>query len=173
MKYFSDKKTHTALDSQLFKKLDHVNNAFYEVELAKAQIEIKEPIIFGFFCLQYANNRMLKFLYKFVIEVFEVNKFEEPEKESDSFYLALAGKKLENCVRPGMKAEWDQLRSKAYKDIFTADPVGIFSPNVVRQTQKQHDKREPGLLGEELRCRELVCPCSKRTSVMVLTRTSL
>ena len=46
-KYFSDEKSHAANNSKLFKKLDHVNNSLYEVELAKAQIEHKEPIFVG------------------------------------------------------------------------------------------------------------------------------
>ena len=44
-RYLTDKKTHAAIYSKLFKKLDHVNNSLYDVELAKAQIEHKEPII--------------------------------------------------------------------------------------------------------------------------------
>ena len=51
-KYLSDEKTHAAINSKLFKKLDHVNTSLYEVELAKAQIEHKEPIFVGFFILQ-------------------------------------------------------------------------------------------------------------------------
>ena len=47
-KYLSDEKTHAAINSQLFKKLDHVNNSLYKVELAKAQIEHKEPILSGY-----------------------------------------------------------------------------------------------------------------------------
>ena len=52
-KYLSDEKTNDATISKLFKKLDHVNNALYEVELAKAQIEHKQPIITGFFMLHF------------------------------------------------------------------------------------------------------------------------
>ena len=48
-KNLSDEKLHAAMNSKLFKKLDHVNKSLYEVELAKAQIEHKEPIIAGFF----------------------------------------------------------------------------------------------------------------------------
>ena len=48
-KYLTDEKTLAAIISKLFKKLGHVNNSLYEVELAKAQIQHKEPIIFGFF----------------------------------------------------------------------------------------------------------------------------
>ena len=56
-KYLTDKKTHAAFKIKLFKKLDHVNKSLYEVELAKAQIEHKEPITVGFFILQYAKLR--------------------------------------------------------------------------------------------------------------------
>ena len=51
-KYLADEKTHAAINDKLFKKLDHVNISLYEDELAKAQIEHKEPIIVGFFILQ-------------------------------------------------------------------------------------------------------------------------
>ena len=50
-KYLGDEKTHASINSKLFKKLDHLNNSLYEVELAKAEIEHKEPIIVGFFIL--------------------------------------------------------------------------------------------------------------------------
>ena len=37
-KYPTDEKTHAAITSKVFKKLSHVNNSLYAVELAKAQI---------------------------------------------------------------------------------------------------------------------------------------
>ena len=62
-KYLTDEKIHAANNSKLFKKLDHVNNSLYEVELAKARIEHKEPIIVGLFILQYAKPRVLELYY--------------------------------------------------------------------------------------------------------------
>ena len=59
-KNLTDKKTHAAINSKLFKKLDYVNISLYEVELAKAHIEHKQPIIVGFFIPQYAKLRMLE-----------------------------------------------------------------------------------------------------------------
>ena len=44
--YLNDKKTCAANYSKLFKKLNHVIIAFYEIERAGAEIEHKEPIIF-------------------------------------------------------------------------------------------------------------------------------
>ena len=59
-KYLAYKKTHAAINNKLFRKQDHVNNALYEVELAKAQIEHKEQIIVGFFNHEYTKLRMLE-----------------------------------------------------------------------------------------------------------------
>ena len=57
-KYLSEEKTHAAIYIELFKKRDYVNNPLYEVEIAKAQIEHKEPIIVGLFIIQYAKLRL-------------------------------------------------------------------------------------------------------------------
>ena len=65
-KYLSDEKTHAAITSKLFKKLDQLNNSLYEVELAKAEVEHKEPIIVKFFILQYAKLRKLELYYNFL-----------------------------------------------------------------------------------------------------------
>ena len=64
-KYLNDEKTHAAINTKLFKRLDHINNQLYEVKLAKAEIEQREPIIVGFFILQYAKLRMLELYYNF------------------------------------------------------------------------------------------------------------
>ena len=58
-KNLNDEKTHGAISTKFFKRLDHINDQLYEVELAKAEIEQKELIIVGFFILQYAKLRML------------------------------------------------------------------------------------------------------------------
>ena len=48
-KYLSDKKTHAAINSKLFEKLDHLNIAIYKVQNAKAQFQHEEPIFVVFF----------------------------------------------------------------------------------------------------------------------------
>ena len=109
-KYLSDKKTHAANNSKLFEKLDHVNNSLYEVELAKTQMEHKEPIIVEFFTLQYAKLRLLQLYYNFFSKFWDVTKFEVLEMDTDSLYLAPAEKELEDCMKPEMRAERQRLR---------------------------------------------------------------
>ena len=93
MKYFSDEKTHSTINSKLFKKLDHVNLSLYEIELAITQSEDKEPIFVGFFILQYAKLPLLELYYKFFAKFCDANKLEELEMDTDPLYLVLAEKK--------------------------------------------------------------------------------
>ena len=93
-KCLNDKKTHGVINTILFKRLDHINDQFYVVEMAKAEIEQRKPIIVGFFILQYAKLRMLELYYNFFGRLCDVNKFEELEMDTDSLYLALSEKKI-------------------------------------------------------------------------------
>ena len=158
-KYPTEEKTLAAINSKLFKELDHPNNSLYEVELAKAQIEHKEPTTVGFFIPQYAKLRMLELYYNLFTRFCDVNKFEEFEMDTNSLYLALAEKELEDCIRPEMRAEWQRLRSNDFVDNFTADAVANVFPRTCCVKHKQHDKREPGLFKEEFRCTEMLCLC--------------
>ena len=76
-KYLSDEKTHEAVNTKLFKRLDYINDQLYEVEVAKAEIEHRELILVGFFILQYAKLRMLELYYNFFERFCDVNKFEK------------------------------------------------------------------------------------------------
>ena len=111
-KYLSDDKTNGAINTKLLKRLDHINDQLYEVELAKAEIEHREPIIVGFFILQYAKLRKLEIYYNFSERFCDVNKFEELEMDNYSLYLALSEKELYDCIREESKAEMSSLRTE-------------------------------------------------------------
>ena len=66
-KYLNDEKTHKAINGKMFKRLNNVSKEVYEVELAEPKIEHGEPIMVGFFILQYAKLRMLELYYIFSI----------------------------------------------------------------------------------------------------------
>ena len=56
------------------------------------------------------------------------------ELDTDLLYLALAEKELEDCIRPELKAQWEQLRSKECIDSFTANAVGLILPRKAQKT---------------------------------------
>ena len=69
-KYLNDEKTHSANFSKLFKRLNFVSDQLYKVKLVKSEIELREPIIVGFFILQYAQLKVLELYYVFFDEKF-------------------------------------------------------------------------------------------------------
>ena len=91
-KYLNDEKTHKAINEPLFKILKTIKNDWYEVELLKSTIEHREPIIVGFFILQYAKLRMLELYYNFFDKFCDVNNF---VRVRDGFRIAL----LNSCGR--------------------------------------------------------------------------
>ena len=53
---------------------------------------------------------MLELYYNFFTKFCDVNKFEELEMDTDSLYVALAEKELEDCIGIEMRAEWQTFR---------------------------------------------------------------
>ena len=160
-KYLNLEKTHSAINSKMFKRLNHITDQLYEVELVKSEIEHREPIIVGFFILQYAKQRMLELYYNFFKKFCETDKYEELKMDTDSVHLALSEENLEDVIVPGKRPEWDQLRSKDCNDNFTANATDNFFPRTCCIIHKKLDKREPGLFKEEFRRAEMLCLCSK------------
>ena len=99
---------------------------FSKLRFAKSKIEHREPIIVGFFILQYVKLRMLEPYYNFFDKFCDVDKFEELETDTDSLYLALAHENLYDCIRHAKKEEWETLREKDCDDSFRADASQLF-----------------------------------------------
>ena len=160
-KILKNEKTHGAINTKCFKRLDYINDQLYGVELVKAEIEHKEPTVVGFFILQDAKLRMLELYYNFFERFCDVNKFEELKMDTESLYLAMSEKKLYDCIRKEPKAEWCFLRTEDCKDDFTANATTNFFHRTCCKKQIKHDKREPGFFKEESGCTEMLCLCSK------------
>ena len=161
-KFLNDEKTHSAINNKLFKRLNFITDQLYEVEIVKSEIEHREPIIVGFFILQYAKLRMLELCHNFFKKFCDTQKYEKLETDTDSLHLALSEKKLEDTIFPEKKRnEWEAICSRDCTDSFTANATGNFFPRTCCTADNQLDKREPGLFREEFRCFELLCLCSK------------
>ena len=59
--------------------------------------------------------------------------------DTDSLYLALSEKNLEDVILPKKRAEWDKLRSKDCTDNNIANATDNFFPKTCCHTQKKHD----------------------------------
>ena len=89
----------------MFKRLRDITDDLYEIESVKAKVEHKEPIVVGFFILQYAKLRMLEFYYNFFNKYCNEIMFEELEMDTDSLYLALGAENLYDCIKPEKREE--------------------------------------------------------------------
>ena len=77
--------------------------------------------------------------------------------DTDFLYLALSEEDLEDNVLPEKRNDGEAVRSRDCTDGFTANATGNFLPRTCCTAHKKHDKRELGLLKEEVRCSELLC----------------
>ena len=96
-----------ALRSAYFSDLDEIGEA-YELESRKSRITIRRPFQIGIAVYQLAKLRMLEFYYDFLDRYIDRKDFELIQMDTDSNYLAISGKKLEDIVRPEMKAEFEK-----------------------------------------------------------------
>ena len=83
-KHLNDVKKQSAMGSKFLKKLWHVNDQLYEVELAKAEVEQKEAFFVGIIILHYTKLRMLELYYNFCDTFCDFNSFEVLETDTHS-----------------------------------------------------------------------------------------
>ena len=138
-KFLNVEKTHSAINSKMFKRLNHITDQLYEVELVKSEIEHREPIFAGFFILQYTKLRKLEFYYIFFKKICDTDKYEELEMDTDCLYIALSAENLEDVNLPEKRSAWDQLRSENYTDNFTTNSTDNFFPKTCCNVHKKHD----------------------------------
>ena len=75
-KYVKGSQVDKFINNRFFKTMNDLPEQIYEVEMSKTRIEHKEPIIVGFFILQYAKLTMLQLKYNFS-PFCDENKYEE------------------------------------------------------------------------------------------------
>jgi hypothetical protein len=160
-KYVTDQQVDKMINSKRFRKYNALNDSIHEITLAKQKIVHREPIVVGFFILQYAKLRMLELYYNFFVKYCDPNLYEEIEMDTDSLYLALGCTNLDDLVRDEMKEEWNSIRSKDCRDNFEADSEFNFFPRSCCSRHNAFDQRTPGLFKEEFRGTCMIALCSK------------
>ena len=115
-----------ALRSAYFSDLDEIGEA-YELESRKPRIVIRRPFQVGIAVYQLAKQRMLEFYYDFLDRYFDRRDFELIQMDTDSNYIAISGKKLEDIVRPELKAEFEaQKKNWLAWDKWSGRTPGLF-----------------------------------------------
>ena len=117
----------------------------------------------------------MELYYNFFKKFLDIDKYEELEMDTDSLYLTLSEKILEDVILPKKRAEWDNLRSKDCTDNFTPNATDNFFPefvviptrNMIRESRVSSKKKSD--------VQKCCVPVAKHIVVMVgkLTSTSL
>ena len=142
------------------KKCALVTDNLYEMEMAKTKIRFDLPIQLGYHILQLAKLWMLQFPYDCLQEYCDVNDFEYIEMDTDSAYLSLAGKQLEDIVKPSKKQELHYEKMGQCHDFDYSSEDGFF-PRECCQKHKAYNKRTPGLFKVEAHGKAMIALCSK------------
>ena len=139
--------------------------------MAKKKIKYDLPLHIRFFVYQYAKLRMLAFYYDFLDKYLDRQDYQYIEMDTDSAYIAITGKNLEELVRPQLKyefyQEWNQwLPAEAcpehQEDFVRVKTRGdAWEPKECCIKQKKYDKRTPGLFKIEWQGESMVGLCSK------------
>jgi len=95
-----------ALRSAYFEDLQEIGEA-YELESRKTRIKIRRPFQVGIAVYELAKLRMLEFYYDFIDKYVDRRDFELIQMDTDSLYMAISGERLEDIVRPELKAEFE------------------------------------------------------------------
>ena len=134
-----------------------MNNSLHEVELAKAQIEQKEPFVVGCCILESTELQTLIIIYyNFFTNLYEVNKSQELERDTDSLYVAF----VEDC-KTVSDLQWKQSGSacgwKIALIVSLLMQLEFYYLRICFGKHKKPDQRQPGLFKEELKFPGKLC----------------
>jgi len=107
----NEKVVNRALRSAYFSDLEEVGQA-YDLESRKPRITIRRPCQVGIAVYQLAKLRMLEFYYNFLDKYIDRRDFELIQMDTDSNYMAISGERLEDIVRPELKAEFEAQKNQ-------------------------------------------------------------
>ena len=152
----------TKVNSVNFKNLDKIVNDVYEVKTYKKKIVMDNPIQVGFFILQYAKLRMLEFYYDCLSIYLNPNTFENCENrycetDTDSIYMAISTKNLDQSIQEEFKSQYDTEIFRSCSD----KKVPKWFPRSCCDKHKALDQRGTGLFKLEFLGVKMISLCSK------------
>ena len=142
------------------KKCAAITDNLYEIEIAKTKILFDLPIQLSYHILQLAKLRMLQFRYDCLEKYCDTRDFEYLEMDTDSAYLSLAGKQLEDIIKPNKQQELHYEKMGQCHDFDYTSEDGFF-PRECCEKHIAYDKRTPGLFKVEAEGKAMIALCSK------------
>ena len=146
----------------------------YELSMAPRKIIMDLPVQIAFFVYAYAKLRMLQLRYDLFEEYLYKPKWCPLYMDTDSYYIALAGKSLHDVIHPEKKEsfymkyhKWfPSLPCEDHRELFIHTAVWLsleawFPLRECCMNRYKHDEREPSLFKTEFDGTAIVALCSK------------
>ena len=131
-----------------FKDLSQISENTFEVFSSKRKIKMDVPIQVGCAVYDLAKLRMLEFYYDFMDKYIDRSDFVYCQMDTDSAYIAFSGENFEELIKPELKDDYLQNKSKWF-------------PRDDTKENAKFDKRTPGLFKEEYRGKSIISLCPK------------
>jgi hypothetical protein len=129
-----------------FRKMEEIDDNYYEAEMAKDTIKLDLPIQLGYWILQLGKLRMLEFYFDFMAVYCERGDFEYIEMDTDSAYMAISGPTLASIIKPHMLAMYERgIHGFCHLHEVEADTEFHWFPRECCPTHAKLDRRCPGL----------------------------
>ena len=112
MKYTSLKYTSSKYDAALmindsrFKDLTSLDSDLWEINLARRKLVINIPTYLGHHILCLSKRTLLAFYYDYINKYWDPTKYGLLQCDTDSLYLKLSEKNVDNLVRKEMKEKY-------------------------------------------------------------------
>ena len=170
--YFcTDDEAPKKVNEPTFRQLNILDEDLYEVEMRKKKITYNLPLHIGFFVYQYAKLKMLEFYYDFLDKYLSRQDYQYIEMDTDSAYIAISGKNIEDLVKPHLKKqfyeEWSQWFPAEACEVHQKEFVHKklageeWTPGDCCINKKKYDRRTPGLFKVEWEGTGMIALCSK------------
>ena len=140
------------IQNPLFKTIEELEGGIHEVVKAKKKVIIDTPIQVSSAVYSYAKLSLINF-WEFINKYLIYDYYQIMETDTDSLYLALARDTLDECIKPELKSEWDQIKW----NFLSSEDETLVDFNGYSITRKQYDKRTPGKYKEEFNGIGMIC----------------
>lgn len=156
-----------------FKSIQTIDENMYEVEEFLRKVIQDLPLHIGFTVYQEAKLHMLKFYYDFIDKFIDRRDFQYCQMDTDSAYMAISAKSLEDVVKEDMReefySEWGKWFPAEACELHEADWIKRKvdrtplpePPHLCCKQRKEYDKRTPGLFKLEWSGDGIIALCSK------------
>ena len=106
--YVNESQISTEIIDNHFYDRTELPDGYYEVEKTIKKINFDLAVHIAVFILNYAKLRMLEFYYDFLGYYLSSEDFEIMEMNTDSNYLEITAKNVEDLIKPELKKQFKQ-----------------------------------------------------------------